>query len=108
KGRVPAVEVLRMTAHVRELIEDPARTRELPVAIAQGHDTSRMQTFDQSLMQLLQRRIITVAEATRQASNPADFTLRLSGIDSASDKQWDNFEGSAGDVAEPNPIAEGG
>jgi twitching motility protein PilT len=79
KGRVPAVEVLRMTAHVRELIEDPA----------------------QSLMQLLQRRIITVEEATRQASNPADFTLRLSGISSASDKHWDDFEGGGGSASGP-------
>ena len=96
KGRVPAVEVLRMTAHVRELIEDPARTRELPDAIAQGHDTYGMQTFDQSLMQLVQRRIISIEEATRQASNPADFALRVSGIDSASDKKWDAFEGEPG------------
>lgn len=96
KARVPAVEVLRMTAHVRELIEDPARTREIPEAIAQGHDTYGMQTFDQSLMQLVQQGIISVEQATRQASNPADFALRLSGIRSASDKRWDAFEGMPG------------
>jgi twitching motility protein PilT len=48
--------------------------------------------MEQSLMQLMQKRIITVEEATREASNPADFTLRLSGISSASDKHWDGFE----------------
>jgi twitching motility protein PilT len=103
---VPAVEVLRMTAHVRELIEDPARTRELPDAIAQGHSTCGMQTMDQSLMLLLRQGVITVDEATRQASNPADFALRLSGISSGSDRRWDEFEGGAG--AGPDPTGGSG
>jgi twitching motility protein PilT len=96
KGRVAAVEVLRMSAHVRELIEDPARTRELPDAIAQGHVTSGMQTMDQSLMQLVQQHIISAEEATRQASNPGDFALRLSGVSSSSDSHWDDFDGTGG------------
>ena len=53
KGRVAAVEVLLATARVRELIEDKDRTKEIPDAIAQGHLTYGMQTFDQSLMWLL-------------------------------------------------------
>jgi twitching motility protein PilT len=61
-----------------------------------------MQTMDQSLMQLLQRGIISVKEATRQASNPSDFTLRLSGISSASDKRWDEFEDDGGSAVDPS------
>ena len=95
-GRVPAVEVLRMTAHVRELVENPDRTREIPDAIAQGHVTYGTQTFDQSLMALLRQGLVTAAEATRQASNPADFALRLSGITSTSDARWDDFDGTSG------------
>ncbi len=50
KGRVAAVEILKATARVRELIEDKDRTKEIPDAIAQGHQSYGMQTFDQSLM----------------------------------------------------------
>jgi len=101
KGRVVAVEVLRMSAHVRELIEDPARTRQLPDAIAQGHVTSGMQTMDQSLMQLVQQGLITAEEATRQASNPGDFKLRLSGISSGTDRRWEQLGGSAEESGKP-------
>ncbi|MEO1936764.1 MAG: type IV pilus twitching motility protein PilT, partial [Myxococcales bacterium] len=50
KGRVPALEVLVSTGLVRELIADKDRTKELSDAIAKGHTTYGMQSFDQSLM----------------------------------------------------------
>ncbi|MFT3914788.1 MAG: type IV pilus twitching motility protein PilT [Anaeromyxobacteraceae bacterium] len=92
KGRVPAVEILLATARVRELIEDKDRTKEIPDAIAQGHVSYGMQTFDQSLMSLLKANVITYEEALRQASNPDDFALRVSGISGTSDSKWDSFE----------------
>jgi twitching motility protein PilT len=51
-----------------------------------------MQTFDQSLMGLLKRQLITFEEALRQSSNPDDFKLKFSGISSTSDLSWDAFE----------------
>jgi twitching motility protein PilT len=92
KGRVPAIEVLLATARVRELIEDKDRTKEIPDAIAQGHVSYGMQTFDQSLMWLLKSSVITYEEALRQATNPDDFALRVSGVSGTSDSKWDNFE----------------
>jgi twitching motility protein PilT len=92
KGRVPAIEVLLATARVRELVEDKDRTKEIPDAIAQGHLSYGMQTFDQSLMGLLKSNLITYEEALRQATNPDDFALRLSGISGTSDSKWDDFE----------------
>ena len=92
KGRVPAIEVLLATARVRELIEDKDRTKEIPDAISQGHTTYGMQTFDQSLMGLLKPNLITYEEALRQATNPDDFALRVSGISGTSDSKWDSFE----------------
>src|SRR5688572_13445748 len=77
KGRVAAVEVLRATARVREMIEDKDRTKEISDAISQGHQTYGMQTFDQSLMSLLKQNLITYEEAIRQATNPDDFALRF-------------------------------
>jgi twitching motility protein PilT len=92
KGRVPAIEVLLATGRVRELVEDKDRTKEIPEAIAQGHVSYGMQTFDQSLMALLKGGVISYEEALRQATNPDDFALRVSGISGTSDSKWDSFE----------------
>jgi twitching motility protein PilT len=92
KGRVPAIEVLLATTRVKELIEDKDRTKEIPDAISQGHISYGMQTFDQSLMTLLKQQLISYEEALRQATNPDDFALRVSGISGTSDSTWDSFE----------------
>ena len=92
KGRVPAVEVLVSTAHIRECIIDRDRTREIEEAIAKGYHTYGMQTFDQSLMDLLQRKMITYETALNNSSNPDDFALRVKGIMVSSDTTWDPFE----------------
>jgi twitching motility protein PilT len=97
KGRVAAVEVLRVTARVREMIEDKDRTKEIHDAISQGTDSYGMQTFDQSLMSLVRNGLVTYDEAHRQASNPDDFALRFSGISGTSDSKWDNFDAKAGE-----------
>ncbi len=102
RGRVAAVEVLRATARVRELIEDKDRTKELNDAISAGYTTYGMQTFDQSLMSLLSRKLITFEEAVRQATNPDDFKLRVSGIGGTSDSRWDDFEQSQSRPAAPS------
>ncbi|MFI5366574.1 MAG: type IV pili twitching motility protein PilT, partial [Candidatus Binatia bacterium] len=96
KGMVPAVEVLVSTARVREYIADKEKSRDLREVIAQGHTTYGMQTFDQSLMALFKSGLITREEALANASNPADFELKLRGISSASDTRWDDFETRGG------------
>jgi len=92
KGRVPALEVLVSTAFVRELIADKDRTNEIPDAIAKGHTTYGMQTFDQSLMQHVRSGLVTYEEALKHVSNPDDFALRFRGIASTSDGNWSDFE----------------
>jgi twitching motility protein PilT len=92
KGRVAAVEILKNTARVRELIEDKDRTKEIHDAIAQGHQAYGMQTFDQSLMSLVHQGLVSFEEAKRQATNPDDFALRFSGISGTSDSKWDDFD----------------
>jgi twitching motility protein PilT len=91
KGRVPAVEVMVSTARVRELIDDKEKTKLLRDTIQHGYETYGMQTFDQSLMKLLNNELITFDEALRQSSNPDDFKLKYSGISSTSDLTWDQF-----------------
>ncbi len=92
KGRVPAVEVLVSTGIIRECITDKDRTKEIHDAIAKGYTTHGMQTFDQSLMFLYRKGLITYEEAMRQSSNPDDFALRVKGISSTSDSSWDEFD----------------
>ena len=92
KGRVAAVEVMISTARVRDMIDDQEKTIQLKDAIAQGYTTYGMQTFDQALMSLVKQEAITYEEALRQSSNPDDFKLKFSGIDSTSDGSWDDFE----------------
>ncbi len=92
KGRVPAIELLICTARVKELIMDKDRTKEIPEAIAKGHQAYGMQTFDQSLLSLFRGKYITYEEALRQASNPDDFALRVKGITATSDLSWEDFD----------------
>ncbi len=101
KGRVASVEIMKATSRIKEMIEDKDRTKEIPDAIAQGQISYGMQTFDQSLMQLVRTNVITYQEALRQATNPDDFALRFQGVSSTSDAKWDNFDGKPG---EENPV----
>ena len=80
RGRVPAVEVLVSTSRVRECIVDKEKTKEISDAIEKGHDTYGMQTFDQSIMNIMNKGLITYEEALRQSSNPDDYALKAKGI----------------------------
>jgi twitching motility protein PilT len=91
-GRVPAVEIMLSTARIKECIVDKDKTQDIHDAISEGHATYHMQTFDQSLMSLLKRELITYEEALRHSSNPDDFALRVKGILATSDMTWDEFE----------------
>ncbi len=84
-GRVPAVEVMLGTLSVREAIIDDAKTRQIPTIIGSGHLHYGMQTFDQSLLMLYKKGLITYEEAILTASNPDDFALKVKGVQSTSD-----------------------
>jgi twitching motility protein PilT len=92
KGRVPALEVMVTTSLIRECISDKDRTKEIADAIAKGFTTYGMQSFDQSLMQLVKQELVTYEEALKHVSNPDDFALRFRGIGGTSDGTWDDFE----------------
>lgn len=92
KGRVPAVEVLIATATVRSCILEPEKAIALRDVIAQGKNLYGMQTFDQSIFDLLQAGLITYDEAMRQATNPSDFALKVKGIQSAGDVVTESYK----------------
>jgi twitching motility protein PilT len=80
KGRVPAIEILRTSARVKECIKVKEKTPELTDAMIQGHITVGMQTFDQSLLGLFKNGSISYEEAVKNANNPNDFALMVQGI----------------------------
>lgn len=80
KGRVPAVEIMLGTPRIRDLLRTPDGVDQLRDAIAKGHKQYGMQTFDQSLLQLYQQRLITYEEALIHSTNPSDFALKVKGF----------------------------
>jgi len=88
KGRVPAVEVMVSTATIRECIADSDKTRKIIELIAAGGSEYGMQTFDQSLISLYRRGLVSYEDALRWSSNPNDFALKVRGVESAGEQPW--------------------
>ncbi len=95
-GRVPACEVLVNTEAVRDQIRDLQATLNIPELISEGSVAYGMQSFDQSLMNWYTRGVISYENALFYASNPAEFALRVQGVDGASDASWDDFKKGPG------------
>jgi twitching motility protein PilT len=93
RGRVPAAEVLINTAAVKDNIRDIKKQLSIPDLIADGSIQYGMQRFDQSLFQWFQQGVISYESAVFYATNPSEFALKVSGVDSASSKA---FGGSSG------------
>jgi twitching motility protein PilT len=93
KGRVPAAEVLINTAAVADNIRDLEKSLNIPDLIAEGTVSYGMQSFDQSLMKWYKDDIVSYESALFFSSNPSEFALRASGIDSASDRTFSDIHG---------------
>src|SRR3990170_280409 len=91
-GEMRDFEVMLGTLTVREAIIDQDKTRQIPGIIASGLVHYGMQTFDQSLLMLYKKGIITYDEALLTASNPDDFVLKVKGVQSTSDLTWEADE----------------
>ena len=78
-GRIPAVEVMRLTKFISDLILDK-RDNEILEAIEKGKDIYGTQSFDQSLMDLLLQKKISKEEVLKYATNVSDTNLKLQGI----------------------------
>lgn len=85
QGRVPAVEVLVATPTIRSLIREQ-KTKELHQAIKTGAQYG-MQTFDQSLLELLGKKLITPDVALAEATSPSDLKLAMEGITAGAGKK---------------------
>ncbi len=91
-GFVPACEILINNPRVREQIETPERTKEIHQSIEEGQVAWGMQSFDQSLMELLMKESIDLEEALSLSTNPEDFKIRLAGITALDGQKWSASE----------------
>ena len=82
KGRVPAVEVLLATDIIRQCIIEPDKTIKIPEYIEAGRSQYGMQSFDQALFELFRSDLISYEEALLHCNRPADFALKVRGIQS--------------------------
>jgi twitching motility protein PilT len=85
KGRVLASEVMVVTGTIRDCIVDPARLEEIREHVAEGRTTYGSQTFDQCLMELVQKDEVDYAVAKAAATNPSDFELKMNMLSARSD-----------------------
>ena len=76
RGRLPAVEVLRVTRTIRECIRGN-RLSEIPEMMRKGRDLYSMQLFDQHLLDLCGAGLISMEAAIYASSNPEEFERSL-------------------------------
>jgi twitching motility protein PilT len=75
-GSTPVLEIMINTGRIAERIADPERTAEIHEVIADGAFYG-METFDGSLLKLLQAGRISVESAMKAVSNKHDFELAM-------------------------------
>ena len=96
KGRVPASEVLINTAAVQENMRDLTKSLSIPDLIAQGSVQYGTQSFDQSLMYWYQQGTVSYESAIFYATNPSEFALKVSGVDSGESQAFGGTTAAAG------------
>ena len=78
-GRVPALEIMIVTAHVKKCIMEN-KSNDMMQAVAKGQFYG-MQTFNQSLVKLYRDGLVTEADILDAATSPDDVKLALRGIE---------------------------
>ncbi|MGC8738971.1 MAG: type IV pilus twitching motility protein PilT [Candidatus Hydrogenedens sp.] len=78
RGRVPACEILFNTPIVRKLIKENRMTQ-MDTVLQQGKEEG-MQTFNDSLFQLVKESLITLDMAIDMSDNPEELQMMLQGI----------------------------
>jgi twitching motility protein PilT len=106
-GRVPGCEVMVTTPTIREYMLDGDKTPLIRQVVAEGVTQYGMQTFDQSVLQLLRDGLISEEEALKNCTNPNELSLKLKGIAATSDRMWQPVDAATG-VEDEKGIGAGG
>jgi twitching motility protein PilT len=86
--------VMVSTPTIREYNVNPDKVPMIHTAVAEGVTQYGMQTFDQSVLQLLRDGLISEEEALKNCNNPNELGLKLKGISAASDRLWQPVDAS--------------
>jgi twitching motility protein PilT len=76
-GRIAAMEIMPVSATIRDCIRDPERMDEIFELVEEGKDHYGSQSFDQHLMDLVREDVVDFKLAKAAANNPADFDLKM-------------------------------
>ncbi|HIE59372.1 MAG TPA: PilT/PilU family type 4a pilus ATPase [Persephonella sp.] len=95
KGVVAAVELLINTGAIHDAILNPDKFETINDLMEKGKNQYGMQTFDQALLDLYNKGLITKEDALAASENPADLELRMKGI-STETSMDDDFGNSFG------------
>ena len=76
-GRIPAVEIMRVTRSIQECIKNPDKTHEIKEHVERGRADYGMQTFDQHLVELHKAGEISIEVAKFAATSAAEFERAL-------------------------------
>lgn len=76
--RIPIVEILRVVPGVSENLRDPDKIKAISSKMAKGYHPYGMQTFDQHIIELVDKDLITIDTALAYASSPDEVSSTLS------------------------------
>src|SRR5436190_499564 len=107
-GRAPAVEIMVNTPTIREFLLNLEKLPLIHTAVAEGVTQYGMQTFDQSVLQLLRDGLISEEEAIKNCNNPNELALKLKGISAASDRMWQPVDANKVGEGQPAEATGGG
>jgi twitching motility protein PilT len=99
-GRCAAMEVMLMTATIRDCVRDPDRMEEIPDLIDEGRSVYGSQTFDQHLMELVESEEVAFEVAKAAANNPSDFDLKMNMFGDATTKAGGSRPGGTQGLAD--------
>jgi twitching motility protein PilT len=94
-GRIPATEILVNTAAVADNIRDASKALNIPDLIREGTVQYGMQSFDQSLMNWYQKKVISYEAALFASTTPSEFALKVQGVAGTSDGDWNSLKQDA-------------
>lgn len=80
RAMVPAIEIMVVNQYIRDLVNEGKNFDPIYDAIAKGGQAYGMKSFDQALLDLMNRGVISKEEALRNATSSAAFELLLSGV----------------------------
>ena len=80
-SRIPAVEILINNTRVRSILEDENKSVSLiNKVIEESRDVTGMQSFNQHLIELVEKNLISKKEAIKNSPSPEKLTLHFKGL----------------------------